>query len=53
MKKAIPDLLGTAGVCLLVGGVYLRFGTGEALLAGGALLIVGGFLAARRLAVSP
>lgn len=53
MRKLIPDLLGTAGVCLLVGGVYVRLGQGEAMLVGGALLIVGAFLAARRLAASP
>lgn len=54
MKKALPDLLGTAGYCLLVGGLYVRFGLGEALLVGGALMMVGAFLAGRRLkAVRP
>ena len=45
MKKAIPDLLGTAGFCLFSGGVYLQWGAGVALLVGGALLMGGGFIA--------
>ena len=50
MKRHIPDALGVAGFCLLLAGLYLRFGVAAALMAGGPLLMVGAFLAARRLA---
>lgn len=49
MKKMLPDLLGTAGLCLLVGGLLLLYGPGVALVIGGVLLMVGGFLAGLRL----
>lgn len=45
MKKMIPDLIGAAGVCLLVAGLYLQYGAGPALISGGSLLMLGGFLA--------
>lgn len=49
MKKMLPDLLGTAGLCLLVSGLLLLYGPGVALAVGGVLLMVGGFLAGLRL----
>ena len=49
MKKMLPDLLGTAGLCLLVSGLLLLYGPGVALVVGGVLLMVGGFLAGLRL----
>ncbi len=51
MKRHIPDVLGVAGFCLLLIGLYLRFGIAAALMAGGPLLMVGAFLAARSLSV--
>lgn len=47
MKRLLPDLLGSAGYCLLIGGLYVRFGLGVALIAGGALMMLGAFLAAK------
>lgn len=47
MKKLLPELVGTAGFCLLSGGLYVWFGAGPALCGAGGLLLVGGFLAAR------
>jgi hypothetical protein len=44
MKKYIPDLLGAAGYCLLVAGLYAQFGPGVALMGGGVLLMVGAFV---------
>lgn len=52
MKRHIPDVLGVAGFCLLLIGLYLRFGIAAALMVGGPLLMVGAFLSARRLAVA-
>jgi len=52
MKRHIPDALGVAGFCLLLIGLHLRFGVAAALMVGGPLLMVGAFLAARRLAVA-
>ena len=49
MKKMLPDVLGTAGLCLLVSGLLLLYGLGVALAVGGVLLMVGGFLAGLRL----
>lgn len=51
MKKMLPDLLGTAGLCLVVGGLYLLYGLGLSLVVGGVLLMVGGVLAGRSLKV--
>lgn len=48
MKRYLPDLLGSAGYCLLIGGLYVRFGLGVALIAGGILMMVGGFLAGKK-----
>jgi hypothetical protein len=48
MKKLVPDLLGVAGYCQLIAGLYLSFGLGLALAVGGALMLLGGYLAARR-----
>lgn len=47
MKRLLPDLLGSAGYCLLAAGLYVRFGLGVALIAGGALMMLGAFLAAK------
>lgn len=52
MKRHIPDVLGTAGFCLLLSGLYLQFGGAAALMAGGPLLMVGAFLSARRLSAA-
>lgn len=41
MKTWIPELIGTAGFCLLVSGLYVQFGPGWALMAGGVLLLGG------------
>lgn len=45
MKKLLPDLLGTAGLCLVVAGLYLLYGLGVALVVGGVLLMVGAVVA--------
>lgn len=52
MKRHIPDVLGVAGFCLLLIGLYLRFGIAAALMVGGPLLMVGAFLSARHLAAA-
>ena len=44
MKNYFPDLLGAAGYCLLVAGLYVQFGPGVALMAGGVLLMIGAYL---------
>ena len=44
MKKYLPDVLGAAGYCLLVAGLYVQFGPGVALMAGGVLLMAGAWL---------
>ncbi|NKF30479.1 hypothetical protein HER21_28835 [Pseudomonas sp. BGM005] len=49
MKKMLPDLLGTAGLCLLVSGLLVLYGWGVALAGGGVLLMACGFLAGLRL----
>ena len=49
MKKMLPDLLGTAGFCLLVSGLFVLYGYGVALVVGGVLLMAGAFLAGLRL----
>lgn len=46
MKRLLPDLLGTAGYCLLTAGLYECYGLGVALIAGGVLMMVGAFLMA-------
>lgn len=45
MKKWLPEVLGTAGYCLLVAGLHVQFGPGVALIAGGALLLAGAYKA--------
>ncbi|WP_242173791.1 MULTISPECIES: hypothetical protein [unclassified Pseudomonas] len=40
MKTWLPELVGTAGYCLLVAGLHVQFGPGWALMAGGGLLLV-------------
>lgn len=47
MKRLLPDLLGTGGYCLLLAGIYTRYGLGPALIAGGVLMMAGAFLAAK------
>lgn len=39
--KWLPELIGTAGYCLLVAGLGIQFGMGVALMVGGGLLLVG------------
>ncbi|GEM_PF-3993558 len=39
MKKWLPEVIGTAGFCLFVAGLYLQFGPGVALMVGGVLLM--------------
>lgn len=39
MKTWLPELIGTAGFGLLVAGLYVQFGPGWALMAGGVLLL--------------
>lgn len=51
MRKMLPDLLGTAGLCLFVSGMHLLYGLGLALAVSGVLLMVGGFIAGLRLKV--
>ncbi|MEP9244280.1 hypothetical protein ABKT97_03175 [Enterobacter hormaechei] len=48
MKSLIIDVAGLAGFGALVGGVYLKFGTAAALMAGGSGLLLWALLAARR-----
>lgn len=51
MKKMLPDVLGTAGLCLLVGGLYVLFGHGVALVSAGVLLMAAGVVAGLSLKV--
>ena len=53
MKKMLPDLLGTAGLCLFVSGLLLLYGQAVALTVGGLLLMACGFLAGLRLRAVP
>lgn len=39
MKKMLPEIIGTAGFCLLVAGLHVQFGPGWALIVGGVLLL--------------
>lgn len=39
MKNWLPELIGTAGFGLFVAGLYVQFGPGWALIAGGVLLL--------------
>ncbi|MCP1652752.1 hypothetical protein [Pseudomonas nitroreducens] len=48
MKKMLPELIGTAGVCLLGCGLWLQFGPGWACMGGGGLLIAGALVALRK-----
>ncbi|CAI1181503.1 Uncharacterised protein [Serratia ficaria] len=48
MKTLIIDVIGLAGLGLLVGGIYLQFGTATALQSAGAALLVFALIAARR-----
>ncbi|WP_165283098.1 hypothetical protein [Serratia sp. 1D1416] len=48
MKILIIDVIGLAGLGLLVGGIYLQFGTATALQSAGAALLVFALIAARR-----
>ena len=41
MKKMLPEIVGTAGYCLLVAGLYVQFGPGWALIVGGIGLVAG------------
>ncbi|MCD5980504.1 hypothetical protein [Pseudomonas quasicaspiana] len=47
MKNLIPDLIGAAGYCLSIGGLYVLFGTGVALLVAGVGLMAGAFVLGR------
>ncbi|CZV65844.1 MULTISPECIES: hypothetical protein [Enterobacteriaceae] len=51
MKSLIIDVAGLAGFGALVGGVYLKFGTAVALMAGGSGLLLWALLAARRIKI--
>ncbi|ERH56529.1 hypothetical protein [Pseudomonas simiae] len=48
MKNWLPELIGTAGFCLFVSGLYVQFGPGWALMAGGALLLAAAIKAVRQ-----
>lgn len=48
MKKWLPELLGTAGYCLLVAGLYEQFGAGVALIVAGGLLLAAAIKAVER-----
>lgn len=46
--KWLPEILGTAGYCLLVAGLYVQFGAGVALMVGGSLLLAGAIKMVRK-----
>jgi hypothetical protein len=48
MKTWLPEILGTAGYCLLVAGLYVQFGPGVAMMVGGGLLLAVAVKAVRR-----
>ncbi|MNM21455.1 hypothetical protein D3C81_318160 [compost metagenome] len=48
MKKMLPELIGTAGLALLGGGLWLQFGLGWACVWAGGLMIVGALAASRK-----
>lgn len=48
MKTLLPEIIGTAGYCLLVAGLFVQFGEGVAMIVGGALLLAVAVKAVRR-----
>ena len=48
MKTLLTDLVGLVGLGCLAAGLYIQFGTGPALIVGGALLLSVAVAAGRR-----
>lgn len=46
--RLLSEVIGTVGFGLLCGGLYLCFGQGVAMCAGGLLLMVGAYYGAKR-----